>query len=354
MSENEPQSAGHDARDDAGRISFDALVEAIGSTLIAAGASPPVAAILARNCASCERDGALSHGVFRVPGYVRSLSSGWANGAAEPVVQRAGASFIRVDAADGFSQPALIAAEQEIAEAIGETGVAVVAIRDSHHFSALWPDLEPFAADGLLGLTMVTGGASVIPRGARREVLGTNPFAFASPVAGGRPLVMDFATSTMSHGDLQLTAEAGRKVHLGTGTGRGGRDTDDPREILDEGGLLPFGGHKGLALSLMVEILASGLTGSAFSYQDDLVFAESPEDGGTARTGQLLILIDPDRGAGGFAGRVAEFIAALREAGLERLPADHRYRARAEAGRTGIPVTPAIRELLAAAVSPRG
>lgn len=275
-----------------------------------------------------------------------SLRSGWADGTAVPVVERVGAGFIRIDAANGFAQPALAAASDEIASAIMDAGVAVIAIRDSHHFSSLWPDLEPFAEAGLVGMTMVTGGPSVIPRGAAAKVLGTNLFAFASPVAGALPLVMDFATSSMSHGDLQLTAAEGRSVPLGTGTGIDGRDTEDPVEILEHGGLLPFGGHKGAALSIMVELLASGLTGSAFSYREDLVFAEGSEDGGTARTGQLLILLDPDRARSGYAERAAEFIGALREAGLDRLPADYRYRARALAERDGVPVTPAIRSLL--------
>ncbi len=334
---------------DEGRIPFARLVGAIEAALIGAGASPRVAATLARNCAACERDGALSHGVFRIPGYLTSIRSGWADAAAVPVIDRVGAGFIRIDAANGFAQAALEAAADEIRGAVIEAGVAVVAVKDSHHFSALWPDVEGFAEDGLVAMTMVTGGAAVIPRGARAKVLGTNPFAFASPVAGRPPLVMDFATSSMSHGDLQLTAQAGLEVPAGTGTGAGGRDTRDPDEILTEGGLLPFGGHKGAALSMMIEILASGLTGGAFSYREDLVFAEYSEDGGTARTGQLLILIDPERGSdGGFAGRTAEFIGALRDAGLDRLPADHRYRTRDEAGVRGIPVTPAIRELLEA------
>ncbi|GAA4478770.1 Ldh family oxidoreductase [Microbacterium panaciterrae] len=328
------------------RIPFSQLVAVIASALRGAGASPETAEVLATNCASCERDGALSHGVFRVPGYVASLRSGWADGAATPIVERVGGAFVRVDAANGFSQPALAAAATEIDAVIEDAGVAVVAIRDSHHFSSLWPDLEPFAEKGLVAITMVTGGAAVIPRDAHQKVLGTNPFAFASPVAGRLPLVVDFATSSMSHGDLQLAAKAGRTVPIGTGTGTSGRDTEDPGEILADGGLLPFGGYKGAALSIMVELLASGLTGGSFSYRNDLVFAQHAADGSTAKTGQLLILIDPDRGASGYAERVAEFVGALRNAGMERLPADQRYRVRAEAELGGVPITPAIRELM--------
>lgn len=332
------------------RISFAELRERLLRVFADAGASAEVALVLADNLASCERDGALSHGVFRLPGYLSSIRSGWADGRAAPVIDRVGEGFIRVDAKNGFAQPALAAASSEIDEAIARAGVAVVAIREAHHFGALWPDLEPFAERGLVGLTMVTGAASVIPRGASEAVLGTNPIAFATPVADAEatlpPLVMDFATSAMSHGDLQLAARAGEEVPLGTGVGHSGRDTADPQEILDRGGLLPFGGHKGAALSIMVEVLASALTGAAFSYRDDLILPPRREDGGTDRTGQLLIFIDPQRGReSSFASQVGELIAHLREVGLDRLPADRRYRNRTEAEKSGIPVTPAIAAL---------
>lgn len=329
------------------RIAYDELVAVIARHLLAAGASEAIADTLARNCAACERDGALSHGVFRVPGYLDSIRSGWADARATPIVERVAAGFIRIDAANGFAQPAIESASAHISSAIAEAGIAVVAIRDSHHFSALWPDLEPFALQGLIGMTMVTGGAAVIPRGAHSKLLGTNPFAFASPVAGAQPLIMDLATSSMSHGDLQLAARAGNPVPIGTGTGAGGRDTDDPDEILAEGGLLPFGGHKGAALSMMIELLASGLTGGAFSYRNDLVFPAQPRAGSTARTGQLLILIDPERGAdSSYSARAADFVSALRAGGLDRLPADHRYRTREHAVAVGIPLTPEIEHLL--------
>lgn len=325
-------------------VPFPLLVSRLTRLLADAGASPAVAETIARNCAGCERDGALSHGVFRIPGYLRSLRSGWADGHATPVVSVDGA-MVRVDAARGFAQPALAASANAIDEAVAATGAAVVAIRDAHHFSALWPDVEPFAERGLLAMTMVTGAAQVIPRGASEKMLGTNPFAFAAPVAGGDPFVFDFATSSISHGDLQLAARADERVPPGTGVGRGGADTTDPHEILDGGGLLPFGGHKGQALSMMVELLASGLTASAFSHRGDLVLPPRPEDGGTDIAGQFVLVIDPDRDGAGFAGRVRSFVDALRAAGVERMPGDRRYRNRAEALRRGIPVTPAIAAL---------
>lgn len=330
-------------------ISFDELVDLLTATLMSAGASERVARVIATNCASCERDGALSHGVFRIPGYLKSLRTGWASQDGDPIITRVGPSIIRANAVRGFAQVALETAKPAITEAIAESGVAVVAIHDAHHFSALWPDLEPFARKGLLGITMVTGVAQVIPRGAHDRILGTNPFAFSTPVAGADPIVMDFATAAMSHGDVTLHMREGKAVPLGTGTGIGGRDTEDPAEILEHGGLLPFGGHKGLALSMMVELLASGFTNSPYSFDFERNSPENPDDGGTDITGQFLMLIDPDRGeTGSFAERAKVLIDMMRESGLDRMPADRRYLNRARALAEGIPVTPAIAELRAA------
>ncbi len=310
------------------------------------GVSTENAAILAANCAACERDGAHSHGIFRMQGYVASLRSGWVDGRAIPAIEPAGSSFLRVDARNGFAQPALAAAMRSLLAAVEATGVAVLAMRGSHHFSALWPDLEPLAARGLVALTTVAGQACVVPPGGRVPVFGTNPFAFATPVAGAPPLVFDFATSTMSNGDTRIAAREGRKVPHGTGIDRDGHPTSDPNAILDGGALLPFGGHKGLAMTLMVELLAAALTGGSFSSEVDYSTHPGAE---TPRTGQLLIAIDPSRGTTRvYADRARNLIDAVRRSGASRLPADRRYAVRAQALEAGIPISRAQLDQLAA------
>ncbi|MFT4219315.1 MAG: Ldh family oxidoreductase [Microbacterium sp.] len=327
------------------RISFDDLVAAMEAELLDAGIAPEGAAILARHHAACERDGALSHGVFRVLQYRSTVAAGHLDGAAEPRVEQVSSAYIRVDARGGLAVVAQERARESILRAIEQEGVAVVAIRNSHHHGALWPDLEPFAEAGLVAVTMVTGGVPVVaPAGVHEPVLSTNPFAFGIPVEGSRPFVADFATSSMSFGDLTLRARAGKHVPLGTGVDAQGDETTDAAAIADGGILLPFGGHKGAALSIMVEMLASGLTGGDFSLD---AVTKKPDGAHTSRTGQFLLVIDPDRGlTGDFAVRIARFVQLLRDAGMERLPADHRYQARDAAEAAGIPVSPAIRTLL--------
>ena len=319
-------------------MDFDALVALVARIFIANGTSPQVADILARNCAGAERDGAMSHGLFRMPGYVSTLRSRWVDGRAEPVVEDAGASFLRVDAANGFAQPALAAASAQAIDRARTTGACVVAIRRSHHFAALWPDVEPFAQAGLVAIAMVDSMAVVVPPGARRPVYGTNPLAFAAPRAEGKILVFDQAVSILAHGDVQIAAREGHQLPEGTGVDAAGHPTRDPRAVLDGGALLPFGGHKGAAIAMMIEIMAAALTGGLYSHEVDWSAHPGAQ---TPCTGQCLILIDPAQGgsASGFAARVEQLVAALRDAGQDRMPGDRRFTTREQALREGVPVS---------------
>ena len=300
------------------------------------GTSRQVAGVLADNCARAQRDGSYSHGVFRIPGYLSSLASNWVNGQAVPVVEDVAAGFIRVDAAGGFAQPALAAARELLVEKARSAGIAVLAIRNSHHFAALWPDVEPFAEEGLVALSVVNSMTCVVPHGADRPLFGTNPIAFAAPRADGLPIVFDLATSAIAHGDVQIAARKGERLPPGMGVDSLGQPTQDPKAILEGGALLPFGGHKGSALSMMVELLAAALTGGNFSFE----FNWSDHPGArTPWTGQLLIVIDPSKTAGqSFAERSQELVRQMHAAGLRRLPGDRRHRTRAKSQEVGIEI----------------
>jgi len=300
------------------------------------GTSESVARTLAANCASAQRDGAHSHGVFRIPAYVSTLASGWVNGTAVPQVQDVASGYVRVDAGGGFAQPALEAARALLVEKARSAGIAVLAIHNSHHFAALWPDVEPFAEEGLVALSVVNSMTCVVPHGARKPLFGTNPIAFAAPCAGHAPIVFDMATSAIAHGDVQIAARKGERLPEGMGVDRDGQPTCDPQAILDGGALLPFGGHKGSALSMMVELLAAALTGGNFSFEFD--WSKHP-GAQTPWTGQLLIVIDPSKSGGNsFAQRSAELVRQMHAVGLERMPGDRRFIERAKSLSEGIPL----------------
>ncbi|WNJ82436.1 Ldh family oxidoreductase [Pseudomonas canadensis] len=330
-------------------LSYETLTLLLQRILLRHGASESVAQVLAENCASAERDGAHSHGVFRVPGYVSTLNSGWVNGKAVPIVEDVASGFVRVDAANGFAQPALAAARSLLVDKARSAGIALLAIHNSHHFAALWPDVEPFAEEGLVALSVVNSMTCVVPHGADRPLFGTNPIAFAAPRADGPPIVFDLATSAIAHGDVQIAARKGERLPPGMGVDSLGQPTQDPKAILEGGALLPFGGHKGSALSMMVELLAAALTGGNFSFEFN--WSEHP-GARTPWTGQLVIVIDPSKTAGqSFAERSQELVRQMHAAGLRRLPGDRRHRTRAKSQQTGIEMdTIDLRQLQALAV----
>ncbi|MGY4495824.1 Ldh family oxidoreductase [Pseudomonas sp. TE3610] len=317
-------------------LPYAELVQLLQQIFQRHGASAQVAQVLANNCATAQRDGAHSHGVFRVPGYVSSMASGWVDGQAVPVVEDVASGFVRVDAANGFAQPALAAARPLLVDKAREAGIAVLAIRNSHHFAALWPDVEPFAREGVLALSLVNSMTCVVPHGGRKPLFGTNPIAFAAPCEGHDPIVFDMATSALAHGDVQIAARQGQPVPAGTGVDREGQPTTDPKAILDGGALLPFGGHKGSALSMMVELLAAALTGGHFSFGFD--WSKHP-GAQTPWTGQLIIVIDPSKAAGNdFAARSRELVERMEDAGVTRRAGERRYRERARAEVEGVTV----------------
>ncbi|MGN6489341.1 MAG: Ldh family oxidoreductase, partial [Devosia sp.] len=296
-----------------------------------------VATLLAENMAGAERDGAHSHGIFRIKGNLGSLDSGWVDGKAVPVLEDVAPGMLRADGRNGFSLPVLEMAREPLIAKARANGIAMLSVRKAHHFSAVWPDIEPFAREGLIALATINSMASVVPHGGHRKVYGTNPLGFAAPRQGTDPLVFDQASSAMANGDVQIARREGRQLPPGTGIDRDGNPTTDPAAVLDGGALLPFGGHKGSSIAMMMEIMGAALAGSDYSFEIDW----SPYPGAaTPHGGQTYIIIDPARGAvNSFADRLEVLIDEIRDAGQDRLPGDRRYANRRDAEANGIPLT---------------
>ena len=300
------------------------------------GVSAENAGPVAETVVAAERDGAASHGLLRLPGYVSTLRSGWVDGGAVPVVTDAAPGLVTTEAANGFAQPALRASAPLLREKARSQGIAAVAIRNSHHFAAVWPDIEPFAAEGFIALAMVNGRRRMVMWGGKRKLLGTSPMAFACPRPGKLPLVWDQASSVMAQGEILLAAQRGGILPKGVGLDVDGRPTADPRAVLDGGSILPFGGHKGSSIAFMIEILAGALTGGPFGFEDrshEYPGAETP------KAGQTVILIDPLHVPGnGYFERIESLFEAVAASGVERLPAERRYARRERSLRDGVVV----------------
>jgi (2R)-3-sulfolactate dehydrogenase (NADP+) len=170
---------------------------------------------------------------------------------------------------------------------------------------------------------------------------GTNPLALGCPRAAGPPLVIDLSMGVMARGKIMLAARAGEPIPEGVAVDAQGQPTRDAARALD-GALLPFGGPKGSALALLVEIMAAALTGASLAFELEPLTLFSP-DGPAPRLGQSFLVLDPAASAGeGFARRVETLLAQVADQPGARLPRDPRTdlpRAAREPGAIDLPAT---------------
>lgn len=298
--------------------------------LAANGCDQPNAEAAARTMSTAERDGAVSHGLFRLPGYVKSLRSGKVDGSARPTEQHLTSAAIRLDANRGFAPLAIEYGTPLLAQAALEQGVAVLLIRNSFHFAALWPEVEALAVQDLVGLACTVHTPMVAPFGAKKAFLSTNPISFAYPRPGADPYVFDMATAAKARGDIGVAARDGLELEPGVGLDADGNPTTDAAKVHQGGVILPFGGYKGSAIATMVELLAAGLVGDYFSYE---AIEHDNRDGGPAIGGEFILAMSPEILAGpGWADHSNGFLGELAAIEGVRIPGARRFANRADTG----------------------
>lgn len=321
-------------------LSVSALEEQIEAIFIRAGMTPTQAAPIARVIAAGERDGCKSHGVFRIEGVLKTLKAGKVRGDAEPMLLGTEGAVVRVDGQNGFANAAFALGLPPLVETVRQFGLGALVINDATHFAALWPEVEAVTAHGLAALVMCPSYATVAPWGGTQPLLGTNPLAFGWPRKGHDPFVFDFATSVAARGEIELHRRAGKSLPEGWALDAEGAPTIVPEDAL-AGAMLPFGGHKGSGISIMIELLAGIMIG-------DLTSSGALEHLGTTslspRHGELVLAFDPTRFAAGRMGdpfmRAEALFAAIEGQGA-RLPSQRRFAARARSETDGITLTEA-------------
>ena len=307
--------------------------------LLGQGCNEENAAAVAAVVVAAERDGAHSHGVFRLPGYAKLLQDGVANGQASPIIDAGQAeqgAVIRVDNAGGFAPLAHALTRDLLIERARTYGVAALAITRMVHLAALWPETSALAERGVIALAMTSTPPFVAPAGGITPFLGTNPMSFAWPRPGGQVMVFDQASSATARGEIQLAARDGKPIADGAGIDREGNSSNIASEILS-GAQLPFGGHKGSALALMIDLLAGPLLGELCSFESA---PPNNPDGLPAPGGELILALHPDRfGAAATVQAHAErlFAAMVAQDGV-RLPGDRRIAARRMTQESGVDI----------------
>ena len=311
-------------------LTLDQIYTLAKETLLYNGCDEINAEAVAKTVTFAERDGSISHGLFRIPGYVAALKSKKAKGNSTPSINYLTQNTIRVDGDYGFAPMAIQIGIPSLIETTNKHGVGVLTITNTHHFAALWHETEALAEKNLIGIACTAYMPSVAPAGATKPLFGTNPISFAWPRKNKSPVVYDMATASMAMGEVQVAARDGHKVPIGTGLNKDGEKTDDPSQIANGGVLLPFGGYKGSAIAMMVELLAAGLVGDLFSFQAK---EADNKDGGPARGGEFIMAFSPQLISGeGWNEHAEKFFEQMESMDGVRLPGQRRHNNRKDTG----------------------
>ncbi|MEU8522622.1 Ldh family oxidoreductase [Streptomyces sp. NPDC048577] len=343
-----PGSTGRTPEPAAG-FTIEALTEAATGSLTGAGVPAERAALVARVLVDADVRGHFSHGVGLLPMYLDRIERGGIDPAADPEWITEGGTVAVLDAHGGFGQVAAELAAERCARRGAETGLAAVAVRGNNHIGMLAAYREHFVRHGVVGLVLNISGPSVAAPGAGRPTLGNDAVCMVVPRTGQRPLIVDFATGTVASGKIRHAAHRGERVPAEWLVDRQGRPTTDPEE-LDRGGAVPvFGGHKGLGVAVITEVLAGILAGGTVS---PLVHKQRAEPERPMDCSQLFLALSPTAFGDPPVDELLSVLSGAVAAGYPQgappvhLPEQREELAESAARNHGVPVPAAVAERL--------
>lgn len=324
-----PSSAEH-------RFAAQHLVEMSTHILIEKGVPEPDARLVAESLVTADLWGHPSHGLLRLPWYVARIESGAMRAVTHVDTVSSHAAVSVLDGGDGIGQVVTHRAITSAGDAANVYGVGVVAVRNSNHFgtAAYWTRI--LADRNCVGILTTNGSPAMAPWGGVEKLIGANPWSIAVPGGGHGTVVLDIANIGVARGKVYAARQRGQQLPDGWAIDASGLPTTDPQAALD-GLLLPMAGHKGYAVSFMMDVLSGVLTGSSFGRNVVGPYVPDQRSG----CGHLVMAIDiaaimaPEQ----FNERMDEYIASVKTSrpapGREILvPGELENRAIADAGGT--------------------
>ncbi len=315
--------------------------------LAEAGASAESRAAAVRAMLHASLVGVDSHGVRLTGHYCRMLAGGRLNKNPQLTVEKRGAGSAMVHGDDGMGHYAAYRAVEVGMELAREAGVGAVGIKHSSHLGAAGAYALAGAEQGFVTFATTNTDSMVALYDGAQKFHGTNPLAFAAPVPGSRPWLLDMATSSIPLNRVLLHRSLDQPLPAGTAATPEGEPTTDPHAA---DMLLPLGGvdygYKGAALAGVATLFSALLTGTTLD--PDFIPMYGTEDISTPRNmGHFVLVIDPDK----FAGRAAFGTAMLhylnslrgspvRQGGRVMAPGDREWEEMDRRRAEGIPVDP--------------
>lgn len=245
------------------------------------------AALLADTLVQADLWGHASHGVMRIFWYGERILSGATDPAAQPDLSGQALALRVIDGRDGIGQVMAHRAMTEAIAAAKAHGIGAVAVRNSGHFGTAMYFTRMAALQGCIGFLSTNASPAMAPWGGREKRVGNNPWSWAAPAGRNPPMMLDLANTAVARGKIYVARQKGDAIPEGWAMDLDGRPTTDPAAAI-AGNILPMAGHKGYAISVLMDVLSGVLSGSAQGR--GVVGPYMPE--GRSGVGHLAIAID--------------------------------------------------------------
>jgi LDH2 family malate/lactate/ureidoglycolate dehydrogenase len=243
---------------------FEDLVAVAAEILGAVGVPAHDARYVADSLVTADAWGHPSHGLLRLGWYVARIRAGVVAPVTRAEVAVDGGAVCVLDGRDGVGQIVTRTACDLAVERASRHGVGVVAARNSNHFGTAAYFTRAMAEAGCAAILTTNGSPAMAPWGGRVKTVGANPWSVAVPGGTHGPVVVDIANTNVARGKVYAALERGDAIPDGWAIDAQGVPTNDPRAAI-EGLILPMAGHKGYAISFMMDVLSGVLTGSSFA-----------------------------------------------------------------------------------------
>ncbi len=271
------------------RLRFEDLHRVIVAMLEKVGVPANDAEIVAHGLLAADLRGMNSHGVLRLPVYIKRLQQGGFSPISKFEIVKETVGTALIDGGNGLGAVLTTRAMDLAIQKARKSGIGAVGVRSSNHNGEGAPYVLQAIKSDMIGIA-TTNGSPIMPVwGGKTPLTGPLPITIGVPTARHRPILLDAALGMSSRGKILYYAEKGMELPPGWLVDADGRPTTDPNWVRDGGWILPIGGHKGWGLILMCEILSGLLTGGAIGREltnlyDDL---DTPQ-----RNGHFVIAID--------------------------------------------------------------
>lgn len=244
------------------KVKIDDLQKFCVNALVKTGVCETDAKTVADVLITTDTFGVMTHGTKNLNGYIQKMNAGGLDAKAKPTVENEGPAWAVIDGNKAIGMVSACKAMNLAIEKARQCGIAYVGVKNSCHFGAAGYYANLAAKEGMIGISMSNADPVIAVPNGRKKAIGTNPFSFAAPLGNGKSVFLDIALSNVAALKVIMAQEKKMEIPDTWLVDEEGLPTKDAFKFPKDASLQPMAAHKGYGLAVLVELLASVMTGA--------------------------------------------------------------------------------------------